>query len=236
MTPEMTTERKSSRKAPPKPLPHTTIQLFHHPNLRKFQVLHARPSLLFCKDFISESELASLLEMAKSYEFTASYTHDEKNSGETISTERTSTFLAIPKAHNTAVRAIERRAADVFGWNPTENVEPLQMVSYTKGQEFKLHHDSGTLDDQDHLIPATPRRVATIFVYLTTIPKEAGGATVFPKLGLSVQPIARGAVIWSNVHLKAPYDLDDAVVHQAMPILTAGVRKIGLNIWIVDKL
>ena len=41
-------------------------------------------------------------------------------------------------------RAIERRAAEIVSI-PIENVEPLQVVRYTEGQEFTLHHDAGTL-------------------------------------------------------------------------------------------
>jgi hypothetical protein len=37
-------------------------------------------------------------------------------------------------------------------------VEPLQIVSYTDGQRFDLHHDAGTLTDDGEIDIVQPRR------------------------------------------------------------------------------
>jgi hypothetical protein len=51
-------------------------------------------------------------------------------------------------------------------------VEPLQIVSYTKGQYFRVHHDAGTLDEDTGTVEVVlPRRVITIFVYINTVPE-----------------------------------------------------------------
>ena len=52
-------------------------------------------------------------------------------------------MLAPPQAK---IRAIETRAAELCGV-PPDNVEPLQVVAYRDGQQFKTHHDAGTLSN-----------------------------------------------------------------------------------------
>lgn len=93
-----------------------------------------------------------------------------------------------------------------------ESVEPLQVVAYERGQQFKTHHDAGTLSEDDsedegegagaahaaseaapgmrsprlpRIRLVTPRRLVTFFVYLNSLP-PGQGATVFPLLGLEV--------------------------------------------------
>eukprot|EP00968_Pinguiococcus_pyrenoidosus_P013360 scaffold1220_cov259-Pinguiococcus_pyrenoidosus.AAC.32 len=70
-----------------------------------------------------------------------------------------------------------------------EYVEPLQIVSYTEGQHFDIHHDAGTWNEETETIEGCtrPRRIATIFVYLNTLP-EGQGHTEFPRLDLSIRP------------------------------------------------
>ena len=58
----------------------------------------------------------------------------------------------------------------------------LQVVRYQPGQYFGEHHDMGTLEDDDTVVAHPPRRLITLFVYLNEVPKQAGGATAFPKL------------------------------------------------------
>ena len=50
------------------------------------------------------------------------------------------------------MRGIESRAADLINTS-SEFGEPLQLVSYTDGQEFQLHHDAGTLLDDASVGP-----------------------------------------------------------------------------------
>lgn len=82
------------------------------------------------------------------------------------------------------------------------------MVAYCNGQQFKTHHDAGTLESDDEYDETSeqavdkdgddavkkktwqvnlvaPRRLATIFVYLNSLPKGQG-ATAFPLLDIEV--------------------------------------------------
>jgi Rps23 Pro-64 3,4-dihydroxylase Tpa1-like proline 4-hydroxylase len=75
--------------------------------------------------------------------FESSFTENDDHE-EVVSSERTSRYIHLTKAQDVWVRAIENRAADIVGLTP-QNIEPLQIVSYTDGQKFNVHHDAGTL-------------------------------------------------------------------------------------------
>ncbi|EDQ92936.1 uncharacterized protein MONBRDRAFT_3101, partial [Monosiga brevicollis MX1] len=131
---------------------------------------------------------------------------------------RTSKFTWLEKSADSLVAQIERRAADLLG---TEAlcIEPLQVVSYQQGQQFKLHHDAGTLLERDGGVElVTPLRTATIFVYLNTIPatRSCAGYTHFPRLGLKVQPKRGRAVVFPN--LRADGTVEPATIHAALPM------------------
>jgi hypothetical protein len=90
-------------------------------------------------------------------------TAQNENSEEVISEFRTSTFLYLTKAQDRVVRTIESRAAGLVGL-PQINVEPLQVVRYSKGQKFDTHHDAGTILDDGNIEVVPPVRLATFFV------------------------------------------------------------------------
>ena len=112
------------------------------------------------------------------------------------------------------------------------------MVSYTRGQKFDLHHDAGTLMANGTVLgedeAGTPRRLVTVFVYLTTMPENVG-CTEFPKIGVTVQPVRGKAVFFCNVCPDG--QPDSRLVHRGCPVLSdeLAIRKLGLNIWISDK-
>lgn len=51
------------------------------------------------------------------------------------------------------------------------NLAAAQIVKYTEGQQFKLHHDMGTLNADGSVVSVDPRRIVTLFVYLNDLPK-----------------------------------------------------------------
>ena len=203
---------------------------------RVLRQVRTSPNVFEIDNFLTAGECEHLMAMVEKQKrkFKASFTECEDNV-KVVSTERTSTYIHLKKGANSIVRTIERRAAEIVGAT-SQNVEPLQLVSYTNGQKFNLHHDAATLCDDgscSEVVP--PRRVATLFVYLNTMEDESVGHTEFPRLSLSVRPIACKAVLWSNldIHSGKPEEADPMTVHKACPV-PAGCRKVGLNIWITD--
>ena len=234
------TPRRSSRKSPPiRHLSGTFSSLFEDskcdPATKKSRitVLKRSPNVFKIEHFLTRTEIESIKSMCKK-RFKRSFTDDDQ--GNKILTEnRTSTFTFLRKFQDSTVRSIERRAAEFVGLPPA-NVEPLQIVSYTKGQHFDVHHDLGPWDGEGVEFLRNPTRLATFFVYLNTLSEDAGGHTEFPKLNMSVRPVAGTAVVWSNVRRDSDsrsWIPDARTVHRGCPV--AAGRKLGLNIWITDS-
>ena len=80
--------------------------------------------------------------------------------------------------------------------HPHAHAEPLAVIRYQSGEEYKLHGDY--LPENSALTAADfgGQRVQTVLVYLND--DFVGGATHFPHLQLSVQPKAGYALIFSN--------------------------------------
>lgn len=139
-----------------------------------FEVVNVDPHVYLVHDFVTEAEIMhiDLLVSQHSKQLTGkrgrSYTestHGEKLISRCVRrlafariytlvflcSHRTSTFVYIRKFANNLIRRIEDRGANLAGL-PVLNVEPLQVVSYTSGQHFGLHHDLGTLKDDGTVV------------------------------------------------------------------------------------
>ena len=68
-------------------------------------------------------------------------------------------------------------------------------------------------------------------VYLSSVPVAAGGATCFPRAGLSVQPSAGDGLLWYNTHVDGRVDAES--VHLSEPVLGGtGAVKWALSKWL----
>ena len=206
--------------------------------------VHSNPNIYVVPNFLTASELSYFDDKIAAGSsckktFKKSYTDSaaslSKNSNDT---NRTSTFIPIAKMEDKKIAGIEARAAELLS-TTIERIEPLQLVRYLPGQFFGRHHDTGALfeDGSVDLPMVPPRRVATLFVYLNSVPAEGGGATRFPLLcnregtgPLDVQPERGSAVLWSNIGQDGRPD--EKTVHEGRPI--TGGEKYGMNIWITD--
>jgi prolyl 4-hydroxylase len=142
-----------------------------------------------------------------------------------VHADRTSNGTHFELGENSLVARIEQRISELTGC-PVENGEPLQVLHYTTGAEYKPHYD--------YFDPAQPgggrvmstggQRIATLIMYLNDV--EAGGSTVFPALGLDVLP-RRGAAVYF-AYTSASGETDSRTLHGGSPVL-AGEK------WIATK-
>ncbi len=110
-----------------------------------------------------------------------------------------------------------------------------QVVTYGVGGHYEPHVDYTTVSDKtaatfEHVSAnsASGDRTATLLYYLNDV--AAGGATVFPRLGLGVRPAAGSALFWYNLYRNGsgdPYTL-----HAACPVLLGS--KVVVNQWFRD--
>jgi prolyl 4-hydroxylase len=128
---------------------------------------------------------------------------------------RTSRTCHLVAADAALADALDARFAALIGVDPAL-AEPLQGQRYDQGQYFKAHTDwfaPGTPEFEQHTRPGG-QRTWTLMVYLNTV--EAGGETVFERLGQRVTPKAGLALAWNNLH--ADGSPNHATLHEAMPV------------------
>jgi len=123
-------------------------------------------------------------------------------------------------AEDPAIHAINRRIAAASG-RPVECGEPLQILRYRPGQEFKPHFDC-TEDTAN-------QRVLTMLVYLNE--DYSGGETVFLKTGLKVKGRTGDGLLFHNALPDGRPDRNS--LHAGLPV-TAGEKLIASR-WIHQK-
>jgi prolyl 4-hydroxylase len=115
------------------------------------------------------------------------------------------------------VNALNRRIAAVTGTRP-EQGEPLQLLRYRPGGEYKPHMDA---------LPAEPnQRILTALVYLSD--GYRGGETSFPNARLSYRGRVGDALIFLNV--RSDGSADPLTLHAGLPV-TNGTKYIASR-WI----
>ena len=125
---------------------------------------------------------------------------------------------------------IENRLADACGL-PIEHGEPLHILHYGPGDEYRPHHD--------YFDPAVPgraaglahggQRLATLLVYLNEVAE--GGETVFPDIGARVTPSRGRALLFYNC--RPDGKLDPLTRHAGAPV--RGGEKWVASKWIRER-
>jgi prolyl 4-hydroxylase len=92
-----------------------------------------------------------------------------------------------PTREDLVIQALNRRIAAVSG-TAWEQGEPLAVLRYAPGQQYRLHLDT--------IAGAANQRIKTVLVYLNE--GYGGGETQFPTLGVTVRPRAGDAIVFAN--------------------------------------
>ena len=178
--------------------------------------------LKYIKNFLTNEECVHLIDIAKD-KFNRS--HVLVNGQNAYENSRTSSTYFYKKSEDEIIKNIEKRISKYTNKN-IETIEPLQIVKYEVGQEFKGHYDWFE-NNYSHKI--NDQRQYTIFVYLNDV--EEGGETYFPKLDIKIKPKKGNAVFWEDCENQNK--CHNLSFHQGLPP-KKGI-KYGLNIWIRFK-
>ena len=114
---------------------------------------------------------------------------------------------------------------DKFDNITIEHLEPLHILQYGVGQEYKKHKDffntpSHDITDND--------RIGTAILYLNEGFK--GGETVFPDIGLKIVP-EKGSLLFFDY--KYSYETNQKTLHAGLPVVE-GTKYIA-TVWIRSK-
>lgn len=110
-----------------------------------------------------------------------------------------------------------------------KTAEDLQIANYGIGGHYDPHFDFARKEETKAFESTIGNRVATALFYLSQ--PEAGGATVFPELKLTLYPSKNDAVFWFNLYKSGEGDMSTR--HAACPVL-AGIKWVS-NKWIHER-
>ncbi len=113
------------------------------------------------------------------------------------------------------VASIERRIADLTHL-PVENGEPIAVLHYGAGDEYRPHYDyfDPRVPGRDVPLSRGGQRLATFMIYLSSV--SAGGQTRFPENGLTIDPSPGTGLLFFNVLPDG--QLDPASLHAGLPV------------------
>jgi prolyl 4-hydroxylase len=124
-----------------------------------------------------------------------------------------SSTVMTPERTDLAIRLIERKIASVAN-RALLHAEPLGILHYAVGEEYKPHRDY--LHDPSQIGPGTPgQRLSTAFCYLNDVP--LGGETEFLHWARRVTPQCGRIVLFDNC-LEDGTPIPDSV-HASLPVL-----------------
>lgn len=185
--------------------------------ISKADIVNTEPDIRTYRGFLSAAECQFLCEIAKSQLRPA--TVGDPRTGQMVRDPvRRASFAGFPfVAESPFLHAINRRIAAATGTD-YEQGEPLQVIVYEPGDEFKLHSDAVTHDAN--------QRITTFLVTLAT--GFTGGETAFPRLDIKLRGKLGDAFCFANVNsVGKPEPL---AWHAGLPVLSG--RKIILSKWI----
>jgi prolyl 4-hydroxylase len=96
---------------------------------------------------------------------------------------------------------------------PATYQEPLQILHYQPGDEYRPHFDAFAADSPT--LSHGGNRQLTLILYLNAV--EVGGETAFPNLGIRIFPALGGGVLFGNLNADGQRHLQS--LHAGLPVL-----------------
>jgi len=153
------------------------------------------PRVVVFAELLSADECVELIALARS-RLARSETVETRTGASAVNPARTSDGMFFEPGEFPVCARLEQRIATLLDW-PLENGEGLQVLRYGPGTEYLPHYDY--FDPSEAGTPAILKRggqrVGSLVCYLNT--PQAGGATVFPDIGLEVAPVQGNGVFFS---------------------------------------
>jgi prolyl 4-hydroxylase len=178
------------------------------------------PAIYWVRQLLSPAECQALIELAKPF-LNASVVVDPATGQMRADPIRTSEAAMFPWVNETPfIHAINRRIAAASG-TAVEQGEPLQVLRYSPGQEYRSHSDA--------LPNADNQRIMTALVYLNE--DFEGGETSFPAPGLKLRGRIGDALFFRNVD--ATGRPDTRGTHAGLPV-TNGQKWLASR-WIRER-
>jgi len=174
-------------------------------------------------DFVTKEECRRLRELADTDMQRSSVTNPDNTDADF----RNSRTCQIGQSRDPLVLDLHRRICAYLGINPSYS-ESMQLHVYGPREQFKLHTDAFEpfSAEYDEYAGAQGQRTWSVLLYLNDVDVVAGGATVFPQAGITVQPRSGRMLFWNNLLPNGEPVAETA--HESLPLL-AGEKAVITN-------
>jgi prolyl 4-hydroxylase len=190
------------------------------------ELISNQPKVVLWHNFLNESECQHMIQLGD-HRLNRSTVQGKNHE---ISPQRTSYTTNFQSGETSVIQSIEQRVSMLCMY-PQSHIEPLQLVRYNPGQQYKPHYDFFVPGHEatGDALKRGGQRTLTFFIYLNDV--DQGGTTHFPKLNLRIKPRMGTAVMWYNV---LPDGTEDYLTfHAGEPPKSS--TKYGLNVWIRER-
>lgn len=172
------------------------------------------PDVVILQNVLTPAECDELIALSKP-KLQRSRIVDHQTGAEEIMDLRSSYGTYFLRGENALVKRIEQRLATLIGM-PVDHGEGIQILHYGVGAEYLPHYDFFLPESTGSAIHVQKggQRIISVIMYLNDV--EAGGATIFPEINLSVAPRKGGAVYFS--YCNSQNQLDRMTLHGGAPV------------------
>ncbi|XP_076459710.1 prolyl 4-hydroxylase subunit alpha-1-like isoform X2 [Babylonia areolata] len=194
----------------------------------KEEEMHLDPWIVMYHDVLSDRNIRDIQMLATPRLNRATVQNPETGILETA-TYRISKSAWLKGTDHPTIAKVNQKIEAITGLN-MDTAEELQVANYGMGGHYEPHYDFAKEDEKDAFESlGTGNRIATFLNYMSDV--EAGGATVFPRLGLTLYPKKGASAFWYNL-----YKSGNGIYrtrHAACPVLV-GVKWVS-NKWIHER-
>lgn len=160
------------------------------------------PLILILENVLSHAECDALIDLAKNRLQRAKIgkSHVESDI-------RTNSSVFFEQSENESIQIVEARVSELMSI-PVSHAEPLQILHYKPGEQYRPHFDYFTSDN------VVNNRISTLVMYLNDV--EEGGETYFPSLHFAVTPKKGSAVYFEYFY--NDHGLNELTLHGGNPV------------------
>ncbi|XP_054154988.1 prolyl 4-hydroxylase subunit alpha-2-like [Oppia nitens] len=189
----------------------------------KVEQLYDKPEIVVFHDILDHREIDVMKQLAAKR---LSRLFVLKNKTKTLSSSRVADGSWLRDRDHPVVARLTRRIGAIIGVN-IYGTESYNVIKYAVGGYYSNHYDvvvkKPYVGDDQYGLPYD--RLGTWITYLSDV--QAGGATVFPRLNVRVEPQKGSALFWYNLRSSGLVDWD--MLHSGCPVLVGGPK------WIATK-
>ncbi|RUS89704.1 hypothetical protein EGW08_002522 [Elysia chlorotica] len=194
----------------------------------KEEEMHLDPWIVVYHDIMSDAEIRQIKRLATPRLNRATVQNSKTGELETAH-YRISKSAWLKGEEDPVIEKINNRMQAVTGLD-LSTAEELQIANYGLGGHYEPHYDFARKEEKEAFKSlGTGNRIATFLSYMSDV--QAGGATVFPYLGLKLYPKKGDAAFWYNLHRSG--DGIHLTRHAACPVLV-GIKWVA-NKWIHER-